>query len=273
MLIDNTPVIVYPVGSPARPVWVKREDLCSPYPGPQFSKIRGVLAHLRNRPEQYIGVLDTKHSKAGWAVSYVCRALGKTAVNYWPRYVAEKVGALRTAQQQAAQLGAQMVELKAGRSAILYHHARKHLQYNYPNSYLMPNALKLPESVTENAAEAVRTRPGLPDIKTVVISISSGTVAAGVMKGLGSDYHYILHLGYDRSEDAARQYMERVSDLDLLYYKHEFVNEKYSYADAAPKGAYAPFPCNAFYDLKAWAWLNDNIEALKQPVLFWNVGA
>jgi len=48
-------------------IWVKREDLCCPLPGPEFAKIRGVYSHIKNRPEDVIGVLDTYHSKAGWA--------------------------------------------------------------------------------------------------------------------------------------------------------------------------------------------------------------
>ncbi len=54
-------------------------------PGPSFSKIRGVVAHIKNRPESVIGVLDTYHSKAGHAVAYVCNHLGRQCVDFWPR--------------------------------------------------------------------------------------------------------------------------------------------------------------------------------------------
>ena len=51
MVVDGTPLITYPAGN--LEVIVKREDLCCPYPGPSFSKMRGVAAHIANRPEGY----------------------------------------------------------------------------------------------------------------------------------------------------------------------------------------------------------------------------
>ena len=74
MITNNTPVELYQAGNLR--VHVKREDLCCPLPGPSFSKMRGVAAHIANRPEGVIGVLDTFHSKAGWAVSWACSRLG-----------------------------------------------------------------------------------------------------------------------------------------------------------------------------------------------------
>ena len=208
MLFDNTPVEIHNIGGV--PIHVKREDLCSPFPGPSFSKMRGVVAHIKSRPEPVIGVLDTLHSKAGWCVSYVCSKLGKKCVNYWPKYKADafKSGNSifpRIQQQQSALLGATLVDFPAGRSAILYHSAKRHLRENFgADGYLMPNALKLPESITENAAEAYRTAVDqdpsgtwsgeLPERGALVISISSGTVAAGVLKGLWRFQVWVMRL-------------------------------------------------------------------------------
>jgi len=33
-----------------------------------------------------------------------------------------------------------------------------------------------------------------------------------------------------------------------------------------------PFPCCRYYDRKAYKWMIDNLQTLKQPVLFWNIG-
>jgi hypothetical protein len=33
-----------------------------------------------------------------------------------------------------------------------------------------------------------------------------------------------------------------------------------------------PFPCNPYYDLKAWEWLMKNKGQLEEPILFWNIG-
>lgn len=291
MLINDTPVEVHHVNGV--PIHVKREDLCAPYPGPMFSKMRGVVAHIKSRPEQVIGVLDTLHSKAGWCVSYVCQQLGKQAVNYWPRYKDDPkdVQFPRQQQREAFALGAKLVTLKAGRSAILYHTAKKHLKEHFgEGAYLMPNALKLLESITENAAEATRTAlavqagtssPVLPDEGTLVISISSGTVAAGVLKGFAvagilKDYDVVLHMGYSRSIDASRAYIEKMSGLDLSDVR--FIDEGYGYADKVDEGwmkEHCPFPCNPYYDGKLWKWLNipDVTASLAdKPVVMWNIG-
>lgn len=293
MIFNDTPVETHTLPSGFK-ILVKREDLSSPEPGPMFSKIRGVAAHIRARPEPVIGVLDTLHSKAGWCVSYVCQQLGKQAVNYWPRYKADPTDQQfpREQQRRAFDLGAKMVTLQAGRSAILYHSAKKHLRTHFgPDAYLMPNALKLAESITENAAESARTAlaiqagtssPVLPDEGTLVISISSGTVAAGVLQGFKvagilDNYDVVLHMGYSRSIEACRSYMESVSGLDLS--RVRFVDEGYGYADKVSwHGPVAPeFPCNPYYDGKAWAWLQkkDAHASLNwdKPVVFWSIGA
>lgn len=52
-------------------ILVKREDLSCPPPGPSFSKVRGLTSWLKGLraqliPPTCVGVLDTRHSKAGW---------------------------------------------------------------------------------------------------------------------------------------------------------------------------------------------------------------
>lgn len=270
MLINRTPLETYELGG--CPVLVKREDLCCPPPGPSFSKARGVVGHIQSLPMDTIGVLDTFHSKAGWAVAWACNRLGKRCVVYWPRYKADTERVPRVQQQNAQQLGAHLVDLPAGRSAVLYHAAKKHLAANWPGAYMMPNALKISESVEENAAEVLRTK--LPPGGTLVISISSGTIAAGVIRGLHlshlwGKYQVIAHMGYSRSFEAAGRYMEEKSRVTLDGFV-DIVDEGYAYKDEA-KGK-APFPCNSHYDLKAWNWLSTHIEQLKAPVVFWNIG-
>ena len=269
MIVNHTPVEEY------NGVWVKREDLCSTCSDPPFSKYRGVVTHLRKRPERVIGVLDTFHSKAGWAVAAACKLLGKRCVNYWPHYKAELAGRIREPQQMSKALGAELRELAAGRSAILYHRARKLLKEEFANSYMMPNALKLEESAEETAQELLGM--DLP-YKRYVVSVSSGTIAAGVLRGLsrvagGVIFHsppqVFLHMGYSRSQEALRQYLHRLAP--TFPQSHvTLVDEGYAYTQAAE--GKAPFPCNAFYDLKAWNWLMEQPWKGKDT-LFWNIGA
>lgn len=265
-VVEGTPVEVHTCGK--RKVWVKREDLCCPDPGPAFSKIRGVYSHISQRPEDCIGVLDTYHSRGGWAVAYVCKQLGKACVLFYPQYASDN--GLRPYQVIARRMGAAVRGLTAGRSAILYHTAKKLMP---PGSYMMPNALKLTESVLETSEEVQRTT-GMDRFKVVVVSISSATIAAGVLKGLArvrpdDPPLVILHMGYSRSEDQVRRYIQQRADFpdDCI----ALVDEGFQYRDRVDD-LDVPFPCDPYYDRKAWRWLSTTELALPDPVLFWNVG-
>lgn len=266
-------------------MWVKREDLCCPG-GPNFSKTRGVFAHVRSRPEPVIGVLDTSHSQGGWAVARACSLLGKHCVNYYPVRKAdlnqarpgtnERAGnwgdILKPQQCASDDLGAGLIPLTAGRSAVLYHTAKRDLARETNNdSYMMPNALKLPESITETAAEVGRT-PMPDDIDCVVVSASSATIAAGVHLGfMDSSLPIIVHLGYKRSHDEVRRYIEKTTGWGTG--RIRIIDENYAYADSARPGATPPFPCNEFYDLKAlrW-WVAAGRGQHGDRALFWNIG-
>lgn len=260
-------------------LWVKREDLsCSP-PGPPFSKTRGVFAHVKSRPEKVIGVLDTYHSQAGHAVAEACQILGKECVNFYPVYKAEALAALKPQQQAARALGAQLQGLPAGRSAVLYHGAKKGLAKHAQSIgaqdwYMMPNALKLPEMVEETALEVERT--ALPNIKTVLIAVSSGTIAAGVIRALDKakwNGRVILHMGYARSEEQVLKYVETMSQVPFHSgVDVSLVNEGYAYKDVARPGETPPWPCNAWYDLKAFRWWLREGRATYGEALLWNIG-
>jgi hypothetical protein len=256
---------------------VKREDLACPPPGPPFSKTRGVYAHVASRPEAVIGALDTYHSQAGHAVARACQILGKTCINYYPEFKGEP--GHRVPQERAKELGATLVGLPAGRSAVLYHQAKKDCVKR--GGYMMPNALKLSESVEETAKEVPRWDAPGGVVRNVLIPASSGTIAAGVIRGyceMGSIPRFLIHLGYSRSHEEVLRYLSdasgvAASDLELV-----LVDENYAYKDRAADGPTPLWPCNAYYDLKALRWwvregrrlYADDRSGL--PSLLWNIG-
>lgn len=280
MLKHNTPIENY---QDTFGLLVKREDQCCPPPGPPFSKTRGVFAHVRNRPEKVIGVLDTYHSQAGHAVAQACAILGKACVNYYPVRKVDQGAPLQAQQQEALSLGAKLVSLPAGRSAILHHRAKKHLQVEVGgNAYMMPNALKLPEMVEETAAEVYHTllTSSIPRDMPVLIAISSGTIAAGVIAGYrqsgGPQPKFLLHQGYDRPAGATLDYVRKMvghalsplgAPLDI-----ELINEGYSYGDVAKPGPTPPWACNKYYDLKAFRWWMAEGRSKYGEALLWNIG-
>ena len=266
MLYKNTPVEDYVSDFG---LYVKREDLSCPYPGPAFSKTRGVYAHIEKIPHSVIGVLDTRHSQAGHAVARACQILGKKCITYYPVYKRD-IGPdgdhdLRDPQLAADALGSELYGLPAGRSCILFHKAKKLTEAE--GGYMMPNALKLVESVDETANEVMEDY----EYDRVIVPISSGTIAAGVVKGfkrLGKNPTFVIHMGYNRAHDQVRKYIHDKSgynDAKLI-----LVDENYQYADSARDGDEPPFPCNIYYDLKAFRWWMENQTSHK--TLFWNIG-
>jgi hypothetical protein len=294
LIVNSTPVETHLVRG--HPILVKREDLCSPFPGPQFSKIRGLVPHLKSRPEQVIGILDTFHSKAGWAVAHVCKELGKQAVVFYPKYKYEwhletsgepqdgSPDDLRIQQAMAKTLGAELVPLQATAGYILEIRAKKLLQEMYPGAYMLPVGLKMPESVDENVLEAERTCKTFPlefKIGTLVISVSSGTVASGVIRGLDQMWYKprvtIAHLGYSRPIEGKKGLRANMAHKANMSMDHViYHDEGYAYRDVAVASMYditIPFPANPYYDAKAFRYVERNIVDLPKPVLFWNVGA
>jgi Pyridoxal-phosphate dependent enzyme len=264
-------------------LWVKREDLSSPPPGPPFSKMRGVMAHIAKRPEGVIGVLDTFHSQAGHAVAAACAELGKKCVNFYP--VFKKAPGPHQAQLRAQELGAVLSPLLAGRSAVIYHQARAHLKEAFPEAYMMPNALKLEESVSETAAEVHRTAIPL-GVNRIILPASSGTIAAGVIRGVKEDVlltgiQFIVHMGYSRPERAVRDYLAEASGFSCEQEDNVLVvDEGYGYRDQAKSDfPPPPWPCNPYYDLKAFRWWQRQLQLkrimrqeLLGEALLWNIG-
>jgi len=259
-------------------IWVKREDLCSPYPGPSFSKIRGVEQHIiklmnSSFPPTSIGVVDSRHSKAGWGVSYICQLMKIPVTVFYPILKGETE--LRPFQKMCDKLDAGLVGLPATKSAVLFYQARKLFQNWDSYGYLMPNGLKLRESVLSTEKELLNYTPENLLRGTWIISISSGTIAAGVLSGLtkfkfkGKIY---LHMGYSRSKKAVKNYLNSIGhnlqceDLDL-----ELIDEGYNYKDRVDNKC--PFACNPYYDLKAWKWVTKYRNKFESPIVFWNIGS
>jgi hypothetical protein len=265
MCVTNTPVEDH---LDTLGLLVKREDLCCP-PGPHFSKTRGVWAHLQKRPEALFGVLDTSHSQGGWAVAQASRLLGKKCQLFYPERKAERGKPLKPQQLEAQGLGADVVPLQAGRSAVLYHQAKRAV--TAAGGYMVPNALKLPETVEETEAELLRTLGNwgardTPDV--LLISASSATIAAGLARVWQGPL--VVHMGYSRSLPAVQKYLSEKAG--IVRSQLNFVDEEYAYADAARAGGTPPWPCNAFYDLKAFRWWVREGRATWGRALMWNVG-
>jgi hypothetical protein len=289
-LVENTPLQDYLT---SYGLLVKREDLCAPPPWPPFSKTRGVYQYMKKLQHQGVntfGVLDTYHSQGGLAVAASGARRGARVINYFPVYKAEQNPhssvpwpmKLRWQQEEALKLGADLVGLKAGRSAVLFHQAKYACEK--AGGHMYPNALKLDESVQETAKEVMFA---LQSANTVqyelmkhipwIVPSSSATLASGVALGLAKAFtippKLIIHLGYSRSQEAVMRYVQShlPSDLSVTRFV-EIIDEGYSYKDTARPGDTPPWPCNQYYDLKAFRWWQREGQKRFGKAVFWNIG-
>lgn len=275
LIVNGTPWEDYKLDGVT--VHVKREDMACSHPGPNFSKIRGLANWINKLPPGIpVGVLDTFHSHGGWGVSYLCAAVNRPCYVFYPVFVKDK--GLRYQQQMAQGLGSTLIGLPAGRSAILYHTAKRRLaEITDGQGIMVPNALKVKETIEASALELLEYTPLELTYGTWVVSVSSGTICAGVVKGLaqltgGKDVKVIAHMGYSRSTDAVHHYICKSADEPLWELpKITLLDEHYEYKDKVSTDG-IPFPCNQFYDAKTWRWLEKHAAELEQPIILWNIG-
>ena len=263
MINSNTPIERYIVKG--RSVYVKREDLSTNYPAPSLAKLRGVYSHLQKKKADginLIGVLDTRISKSAWGVTAISRNLNLRVRAYYPSLKAYTEPPFN--QQKAQELGAELVPLKGGRTAVLYAKAKKDIEAL--GGYMMPMGLVVKETVEEVAKESLTIPEGLLGGDVVVCS-GSGMITAGLFKGLGTRCRIVaISCGMSIIKQAKR--IEEV-----LGYKPiniMLIQGNFSYYEEAK--IEVPFPTSVYYDAKAWKWLVDNIEVLRSPIIFWNIG-
>lgn len=278
-MIKSTPLEDYKVKGIK--IYVKREDLAGIPPGPPFAKTRGLLTHLVYQKEQgveVLGYVETSISMAGWSIAHLASELDLKAIIYCPKYkngsMPERLG---YHYKQWKKFGAEIRFLPAGRAKINYYIARRLFQKEFEESgTFLPLGIPLPETLEEVSKEAKKVDWSF--FKTLIVNVGSGTMLAGILKGIPREPHIKIK-GISGRECSVVLKKKKILELSGttsggFFGKEleiEVVDPGYSYTDSELINC--PFPCNPYYDRKAWKWLIDNLGSLETPVLFWNIGA
>lgn len=277
MIVNNTPIEQYTVKG--RVIHVKREDMCVEPPGPPFSKCRGLYEHMVNLKKQgfdTVGYAESAISMAGWGVAYFAKMLDMKAVIYDPQYRRETPRLLELHRQEWAKYDPVIVGVPAGRTKVNFHIAKKHLwkQYGF-KSVMIPIGLRVPETVDATGEEWVRTMKTFsPDV--TVVPVGSGTIFSGIIKYAkendGKLIGVMCYTGSIGRKSKSVFSKAGKSPLSLMppAVNVRFVDPGWEYTEYAT--TQCPFPCNEYYDLKAWDWLVNNLDSLKGNILFWNIG-
>jgi hypothetical protein len=135
--------------------------------------------------------------------------------------------------------------------------------------YMIPFGFEFPEAVQGVADEASTVPPELSASGTVIVCCGSGITLAGLCKGLQGRPARFVGVSCGRTSAKIRACLDR-QDIGKNQ-PIELVEPWMPYRE--PCFVDCPFPSDAFYDKKAWAYLISNIESMQDPLLYWNVGA
>ena len=286
-MIQITPIQEFTLGKQI--VSVKREDLACLPPGPPFAKVRGLYSVLQKEKKRGIttfGYMETSVSMAGWGLSYFCQKMGLKAVIFYPKYKKGEKDNQKDQFEQWKRFGAEVLPLeKPNRLMINWYRGRILLLNKYPNAIMLPQGLPFEETIQSVAEEIVRDYKIFENIKTIVVCVGSGVMCAGILRGISliNDLYNIrvkltvlgILISPKDRKTMKRKILKMAKVFESNFFsfpgKIEVINAGYQYTDI--EDCKCPFPCNIYYDRKAWKWLNDNIAEIEKPLLFWNIGA
>jgi threonine dehydratase len=277
MQILDTPIEIHLLNG--QTVYVKREDLFMSgggLPYPALAKLRGAklfIEKLKAQGVTKIGVFDTRISRAGQGVACVCKELELECFTAFPQLIGTE---LAEQHKIAGSVGAHLFPMKGGRTAVLYAQFKNKMEEL--GVYPMPLGLVCSETVKVTSKVAWETLEQLKfegiDIKTIVLSTGTGTIATGVH--LGSKEKGVVVIGISCGMSITEQLnrmrkMSYVVQDNLSYDFLKLISPEYEYYDKLDTSS-CPFPTSPYYDMKAWDWLSRNIDKVEKPILFWNIG-
>lgn len=269
LIQHDTPIKEYRINS--RTIFVKREDLSTLPPMPALAKMRGaavLLQRLKEEGIRKIGVFDTAVSRAGEGIAYLCKELG---LDCYVAYSDKKSG-LTENLRDAFENGGIPLPIRPGRTPICYALAKRQLQKM--GGVMLPQGLVCAESVDAVAQEAATVSTELLQ-GSLVVCTGTGTILAGILSGL-SILPSIYGISACISNQKKLENIRHMTALCLPDRKYaiqahlKLEPEIMDYYEACD--IKTPFPCSSYYDKKAFLWLVRNLDILKDPIVFWNIG-
>lgn len=254
-------------------IYVVRDDLCSLFPGPNFSKIRGLhrkLEKLHKAGVKAVASQDTSISRCGWGVSALCQQFDLKHYNF---YSQRKV--MNFYQRMSRSFGGVMIPIKGTFSSIMRKHGERWLAKNKVEAEFLPIGLSLPETIEEHM-RLVKQMQGDLFEGSLFMCVSSGTICAGVTAGIElcgykpEIYGVMSSRFKNRKEKIIGKIREVYPGLHRKFEKLFLVDAGYAYKEK--ETGWCPFPCDVYLDRKAWQFMLDGINDFPEPIVFWNIG-
>lgn len=260
-LRQNTPIEEYKING--KKVLVKRDDLMGDNQHfPPWGKLLGIKSLIdKLDPAKPIVQLNVYGSWSGWALSRLAPDHEVFVVH--PK--TKKITGDYLDRITAAH--GRLIPIRANMMRVLYSQAKNYAEdHGYQ---MLPYAFDNEIYVGTMQRRFLRALNNLPRVDTFVVSSGSGVTLSGLAQAFfqhnpkGKVYSVCV------SSEASINRMTKRYDLGEAAI--HVVKSEYAFDDTMPHVS-VPFPCNQFWDKKAWHWLTENPEVIQGRTLFWNLG-
>ena len=266
---EETPLEEYKIKG--RSVWVKRDDLMGDGDSlPPWGKI-GALYELVKKyidPSKPLTHLSVDGSWTGWALAAICEDLGIEFHVSYPD--SKKISREYLGMIQEMYPNVHMNPIRPNMMQIMYNALKRDAGEN--GWQMLPYAFdhEFYRTYLENRIQPYK------HFKNLVVSSGSGVTLSGLMRGYYDEELKEFFIQTDKkvwttcvsTRGSIKKMLSKngvgTVPIDIRKSEYEFDDRLDDYK--------APFPCNQFWDIKQWHWLENNIDQIEGTILFWNIG-
>jgi hypothetical protein len=267
-LNEDTPLELYYIKG--REVWVKRDDLMG---DGTLLPPWGKVAALYELVKKYIDKskplthLSVDGSWTGWALAAICEELDIEFYVSYPdskKISQEYLGMIKEMYPKV-----HLNPIRPNMMQIMYNSLRGQAKEN--GWQMLPYAFDH-DFYKDYLADRIQPYTHFDNL---VVSSGSGVTLSGLARGYYREELKEFFPSVTRkiwttcvsSESSIKKTLKKSGiPIPLNIRKSEYLFEN------RLDGYEAPFPCNQFWDIKQWKWLEENIDQIEGTILFWNVG-
>lgn len=266
---EETPLEEYKIKG--RSVWVKRDDLMGDGDSlPPWGKI-GALYELVKKyvdPSKPLTHLSVDGSWTGWTLAAICEDLGIEFHVSYPD--SKKISREYLGMIKEMYPNVHMNPIRPNMMQIMYNALKRDAGEN--GWQMLPYAFdhEFYRTYLENRIQPYK------HFKNLVVSSGSGVTLSGLMRGYYDEELKEFFIQTDKkvwttcvsTRGSIKKMLSKSGvgtvPIDIRKSEYDFDDRLEDYK--------APFPCNQFWDIKQWHWLENNIDKIEGDILFWNVG-
>ena len=267
-LNEETPLELYHIKG--REVWVKRDDLMG---DGMVLPPWGKLAALFELVKKYVDKskplvhLSVDGSWTAWALGAICEELG---IEFYAAHPdSKKISQEYLSMIKEMYPKTNLYPIRPNMMQIMYNSLKKDAREK--GWQMLPYAFDH-DFYKDYLADRIQPYSHFDNL---VVSSGSGVTLSGLAKGY---YREELKEFFPQVKRKIwTTCVSSVSSINKTLKKSgipipiNIRKSEYLFEDRLD-GYEAPFPCNQFWDIKQWKWLEENIDQLEGTILFWNIG-